>query len=184
MSASVIAPHPFDQPAVLDADEMHRLKNTPISVPDWLVAKLNDAARTYRHQDFPAAIYGTWTDDRKRVELITLASRRGLDLTTPQGYAAAERLLPPYDSRLVQDEGERQRYYAQGWAETPDGVKAAENAYQERIAYQAAMRAKDDLTLGEKAKAELEAAEDAAEDHVLDVQPVKRGRPKAVTAAS
>lgn len=183
MSASVIAPHPFDQPAVLDADEMHRLKNTPISVPDWLVSKLNDAARSYRYQPFPAALYGSWTEDRKRVELITIASRRGLDLTKPQDYATAERLLPPFDSRLVKDEGERARYVEQGWAETPDGVKAAENAYQERIAYQAAVRAKDDLSLGEKAKAELEAAEDASEDHVLDVQPTRKpGKVRPVTA--
>jgi hypothetical protein len=158
MSAFPIAPHPFDQPTVIDGEEMHRLKNTPIAVPDWLTAKLDEATRQYRNQDFPAAIY----------RLVRSA-------------AGTDRV----DSRLVQSESERQEYLAKGWATSPADAKDADTRYQEGIAYQAAMRAKDDLRLGEKATAELEAAEDAAEDHVLDVQPAPKrgpGRPRAVTA--
>lgn len=148
MSASPIAPHPFDQPTVHDGDALHRLKNTPLSVPDWLVQKLDEAARQYRYQEFPSAIYRyvRGTDGHDRI-----------------------------DSRIVQSEGERADYLEKGWALTPTDAKPADDRLQERIAYQAAMRAKDDLRLGEKAKAELEAVEDASEDHVLDVAAPKKG---------
>lgn len=163
-----------------DSRALHFLKNTP-PIPE-----INGRPMTfppYQYRPFPAAIYRTWTDSRKRDELITVARMHALDLTRPLEREKAESLLPPWDSRIVQNDRELKDYLSQGWAEEPTGIRAADQAYQERIANSAAERAYDDLTMSPKAKAEFDAANRAnGADHLLDlpVPPLekKRGRPR------
>lgn len=163
-----------------DSQRLHYLKNTP---PVPTINGLPMTFPPYQYRPYPAAIYRTWTDARKRDELITVARMHALDLTRPLEREKAESLLPPWDSRTVQNDRELKDYLDQGWAEEPTGIRAAEQAYLDRIGNAAAERAHDDLKLSPKAKAEFDAANRAnGADHLLDL-PVpklekKRGRPR------
>ena len=146
MSAYPIAPNPMDQMGPMTGDELHRAKNTPVSVPDWVKFP------PYQYRPYPAALYHQTVN------------------------AAGETTVK---SRLVGSDEEKQEWVARGWCDSPAAVQDAENAYQERVARQAAERAFDDRRLGDGARAELDAIDDASEDHVVVVPeaPKKRGRP-------
>lgn len=171
-----------------DSMALHMLKNPPPQ-PEINGRPLQFAK--YEYRPYPAAIYRTWTDSRKRDELINVARLNTLDLTKPLEREKAESLLPPWDSRIVQNDRELKDYLDAGWATEPGDVRKAEQAYLDRIANAAAERAFDDQTLSAKAKAEFDAADRAnGADHLLDLPvPVAdkkpRGRPKklAVDAA-
>lgn len=72
---------------------------------------------------------------------------------------------------------------ANGWADHPDGIKDAQEIVRAAVRLAAAERAFDDQHLSDGARAELEAAEAEAEDHVLDVPAPKKkpGRPAKVS---
>jgi len=78
------------------------------------------------------------------------------------------------ETRLVRSESERREARDQGYADTPEDAKAAQKRLNDAVALAAAERAYDDRNLGDKAKAELEAAEDSVEHHVLDPK-IRRG---------
>ena len=161
------------------SDRLHFLKNRP-SPPE-----INGEPITYppyTYQPYPAALYGPWTPERKRNELIQVARLNQLDLTKPLEREKAEFLVYEWDTRIVRNEREHQEWKNHGWADSPDGVKAAQEKWLDAIALQAAHRAHDDLHLSPAAKAEFAIA-DAANggDHLLDLPvPKKRGRPKKV----
>lgn len=159
---------------------LHALKNPP---PVPTINGLPMTFPPYQFRPFPAAIYRTWTTERKEQEMLQVARLNQLDLTKPLELRKAESLLPNWDSRVVQTERELQDYLDKGWATEPTDVKQAEQAYLDRIANAAAERAYDDLSLSPKAKAEFDAANRAnGADHLLDLPvPVlnkKRGRPR------
>ena len=140
----------------------------------------------YRYQPYPAALYGPWTAERKRNELLQVARIHSLDLTKPLEREQAESLLYEWDTRIVTNEREHRDWRDHGWADSPDGVQAAQNAWLDRVALDAAHRAHDDLHLSAAAKAEFRAA-DTGESHLLDL-PVpprkKRGRPTKTAASA
>lgn len=83
----------------------------------------------------------------------------------------------------AQNEREHRDALAAGWVDKPDQVRSAKDRANKAIALAAAERAYDDRRLGDKAKRELEALEDAADDHVVDVPaPKKRGYRKKILA--
>lgn len=170
-----------------DSQRLHFLKNSPPRVPE-----INGVPMTfppYQFTPFPTCLYHTWTESRKRDELIQVARLHQLDLTKPLEREKAESLLPPWDSREVKNERERDDYLAKGWTAEPGDVKAAEQRWLDRVAEQAAMRAHDDLRLSEKARAEFDAADRAqGADHLIEL-PVpkvdkKRGRPRKQAPAA
>lgn len=166
-----------------DSQALHFLKNPP---PQPEINGRPLQFPKYEYRPFPAAIYHTWTDARKRDELIQVARLNQLNLLLPLEREKAESLLPPWDSRLAHNDRELADYVAKGWATEPDQVKQAEQAYLDRVANAAAERAYDDQHMSEKAKAEFDTADRAnGADHLLDlpVPPADkkpRGRPKKI----
>jgi len=164
-----------------DSQRLHEEMNKATVVP-----RINGRLMTfpaYEYRPYPAAIYGVWTDSRKRDELIQVARLNSLNLLLPLERERAESLLPPWDSRLVQNDRELKDWLSKGWTEHPDQVKEAHQKYLDAIADQAAMRAYDDQRMSEKAKAEFDAADRAnGAEHLVDLPvPVlnkKRGRPR------
>ena len=165
------------------SDRLHFLKNKP-EVPTIDGEPI--VYPPYAYQPFPACLYGPWTDVRRRNELLQIARIEQLDLTKPLEREKAEFLIPEWDSREVRNDREKQDWLDQGWAESPADVKGAQTRYLDRIAHAAAERAFDDRRMGDGAKAEMTAAERAAEDHVLDLPAPKRkpGRPPKAHAAA
>lgn len=170
-----------------DSQRLHEEQNRATIVP-----RINGRSMTfpaYEYRPYPAAIYGVWSDARKRDELIQVARLNSLNLLLPLERERAESLLPPWDSRIVQNDRELKDYLSKGWAETPDQVTAAHQRYLDGIADQAAMRAFDDQHMSEKARAEFDAADRAnGAEHLVDL-PVpalekKRGRPRKTEAAA
>lgn len=141
------------------SDDLHFRKNRPAG-PDIDFPQ-------YVFRPYPTAMY-TKKDD----EIVSVLV--GVDDTDARGN-----VNPQLRER---NDRERAEKAAQGWADHPNGIKDAQEVVRAAVRQAAAERAFDDRHLGEQARAELEAVEDAAEDHVLDVPAPKKkpGRkPKA-----
>lgn len=163
------------------SDKLHFEKNRPSPPGGEIASVFQPKAAPYEFRPYPAAIYGPWTDERKRNELLQVARLHQLDLTKPLEREKAESLIYEWDTRTVGSDQERQHWLDRGWACEPTAVKAAQNAWLDRIALDAAHRAHDDQRLSPAAKAEFATADAAhGEHHLLDlpVPPKKRGRPK------
>lgn len=170
-----------------ECDEMHFLMNTPEPM------KVNGRPLEfppYAYRPYPAAIYGVWTDNRKRLALLDVARANGLDLKQILQREEAESLVPKWDCLLVQNDRERQEWINKGWTDNPDEVeKAHDHFIANTIAVAAAERAFTDRRMSEKAKEEFKEADRAnGEDHLLDL-PVpalnkKRGRPSNAEKAA
>lgn len=117
----------------------------------------------------------------------------------PPGHAPGD--FPPYvyrpypkwiyhetePARIVQDEQEHANFKSRGgWVEHPSETRAAYEALELEKSDNAAQRASDDRRMSDKAKAEHDAVDSAADDHVLDLpvpkadkKPRKPRAPKA-----
>lgn len=89
------------------------------------------------------------------------------------------------EPRLVKDDSELANFLSRGWAENPNDARKAYEAVELEKSNNAAQRISDDARMSDTAKAEHEAADSAADDHVLDL-PVpklnKKPGPKPKTA--
>lgn len=168
------------------SERLHRKKNTPIA-PDIEYP-------SYRFRPYPCALYRQWTDEARERELMRVSAKYMLDMQKRSDVLTAESLVGQFETRLVgeadyiehRDSDEvisqiRERndkakadLLEQGWAERPDLVKEAAAKLRMKVATLAAERQFEDRRLGEKAAAELEAIDDASEDHVVDVPAARR----------
>lgn len=139
------------------SDEIHFRKNRP-EQPDIVFPP-------YVYRPYPMAMY------RKNDEGEIVSILVGIEDHPPNAV-----VNPQLRARNDREQAEKA---AQGWATSPGGVKDAQEVVRAAVRQAAAERAFDDRHLGEQARAELEAAEDASEDHVLDVPAPKKkpGRP-------
>lgn len=168
-----------------ECDQLHFLKNAP-EKPSVNGLPIKDPP--YQYRPFPAAIYGKWTDDRRRDELIVTARLHSLNLLMPLERERAESLIPKWDSRLVHNDRELKDWLDKGWSEHPDDVEKADLARFQRLQDAAAHQAYDDRRMSEAAKSEFDAADQANGDEPIVDLPVpplnkKRGRPKKAVAA-
>lgn len=86
--------------------------------------------------------------------------------------------------KIVHDEAGERLAKGQGWAKTPAAALEQFEQEQQAIAEAAANTAYLAQRMSEQARAELKAADAETDQHVVDVQPTKRGRtPKAVTGS-
>lgn len=140
--------------------------------------------------EFPFALYREWApEDRDRQEL-RAALANGLSLDNPREARIVASMIPPYDSMLVHSDRERSEKRSEGWSLHPSEMKA-DRAKRDRALYESAgHRNFDDRHITGPAKVEMDAVDDAADDHVLDVSatqrqledagtlPKRRGRPR------
>lgn len=146
----------------------------------------------YRFRPFPTSVYRHWDPAAKRREVMRLAGAQGVSLGDERGMLVIEDSVPLYETRTigvhdfdadddvmprVRDRNEEDLRLAigQGWATTPDGVKAAERRINDAIANAAAERTYDDRHLGELGRRELDAIEAASDVHVVEVPQAKPG---------
>jgi hypothetical protein len=160
-----------------ECDEMHFRENGPIPL------KINGRPLEfpkYEFRPYPAALYGAWSDDRKRAALMEAAQLYGLNLRMPLEREEAESRVPKWDSRLVQNDQERQDWINKGWTDDPSDVDAAKDRYLANVvAVAAAERAHSDRLMSEQAKEEFRAADRAnGEDHLLDLPVPKLDKRK------
>lgn len=111
-----------------------------------------------------------------------------LDYTTSADYERALNQISRHNTactKVVHDEAEYRRAISDGWRESPGQAMEAAEARAIEISDLAARRHYTDRTMSEPAQREAaDADRSAGMQHVLDVQPRKRGRkPKAITAS-
>lgn len=73
------------------------------------------------------------------------------------------------EPRLVQNDDELANFLSRGWATNPHAARAAYETHELSKRDAAFQRASDDRRMSDTAKAEHEAADSAADDHVLDL---------------
>lgn len=170
------------------AARLHAKKNKPVNP----VEDMDFPA--YRYRPYPRAVYRKWNEDDRENEIYKVAGKNMLNLEQKRDRFTAEALVGTFETRLVGavdytplDRGDevnstlRERndkefaaLIDEGWAETPDGVKAATTRMQIRKATAAAERIHDDRHLGEQAAAELDVIDSAADDHVINVAETRK----------
>ncbi len=184
----------FNRSPEEQAEYLHFKKNKPER------PELEDAFfPPYQYQPYPCAMYRDWSEQSKMLEMRRIAGRMQIDLRDPHSYNQCEYELPRYESKQVgvvdcefkdgawhvnqqlrdKNESDHRIALGQGWADTPDGVKAAKDTYIDKpLALATAHRHYEDRNLGEVAKREVEAQEDEADHHIPEIQetPVRRGR--------
>lgn len=84
--------------------------------------------------------------------------------------------------RIVRSDDERARAEAEGWRATVKDALDHFEALEQAIAQAAAEANFGVRRMSEQARAEKAAADAETHEHVTDVVPVKRGRPRAVSA--
>lgn len=178
--------------AEVAAERLHRKKNKPANPADDLEFP------AYQFFPYPTALYRKWDEDAREDEVYRVAGRLTLDLEKRRDRQIADRLVGDFETRnvgsidFVRRGGERsnaievvselrernirehQTLLEEGWSDTPGGVKEATRRVQIKLATAAAERQGEDMRLGEKAKAELEAIDDAAPDHVVNVAETRK----------
>lgn len=82
---------------------------------------------------------------------------------------------------IVHSPEQEQREKDRGWRNSPQEALAYAEALEQDMARAAAETAFHASRMGEKARTELREAEQVTHEHVVDVQPRRRGAPKAVT---
>jgi hypothetical protein len=76
---------------------------------------------------------------------------------------------------VVQSDSDRDRAMGDGWRDDPKAALEHQEALERAIADAAAHRAYEDRNMGEKARAEAKAADDASFEHVAAVPETRRG---------
>lgn len=170
-----------------ECDALHFEMNGPVPI------KINGKPLTfpaYAYRPYPAAVYGIWTEERKRRALLDTARAYGLDLTKPLERAEAESRVPKWDCEQVENDRQHQDYLNKGWTDNPDEVDKAHDAYiANTVAVAAAEQKYSDRNMSEKAKEEFHAADRASGDqHLVDLPAgklnKKRGRPAKTPSAA
>lgn len=143
----------------------------------------SEPTEPYVYQEYPKMLYhadylaadAEWQSAQRRV-VPALDLQRDLDIK-----AAQER--KDKATVIVRNGIEEQAMRRSGWRETPHAAKDVVLGVEADRAVDAAVRAFDDRRMSDAAKAEVEAHEEATNDHVTDLPaPKKRGRPaKAAT---
>lgn len=193
MSVAELPKFKIDPNSPLSAEEqslrLHFKKNQP--------EKPDIDFPPYRFMPYPAAMYREWTEANRKLELRRIAGRLSLNLSNPIDFERADVELAEYESRQVgvrdvdddghvdqqlrdKNDADHRVLLGQGWADTPSGVKDAKDKQNKALALAAAHRNYEDRNMGELAKAEAEAIDDAADDHVPEIpQAAKNGRRKS-----
>lgn len=172
MLARVKTQEDFDEGA-----RLHNEKNAP-----WVSGMYSHLRfDPYVYQEYPKALYTADYLQAKREAHNAKYLSGVTDQERQEAIKEAERVLAAQTCAVGDEAAERLRL-GQGWAITPEAALAVRKAAEHELSVQAAHLAYEDRNLGEKARAEREAADNESEGHLVEV-PAKRGRPrKDVTA--
>lgn len=144
--------------AEAEATRLHFRKNQP-DRPDIEFPPYNP------HAKFPCALYRRSSDGDIESRLVGVADFE---------YHADERRWVINESLHARNANEHAALRDAGWAESPADVDRAKMLYERRVlAIPAAERAYDDRHMSDAAQAEVAAIEDAASDHVVDVDKAR-----------
>lgn len=165
-----------DEDPEVAARELHNEKNGPISRvgEDRLKFPPYPYKPGEERYEYPHAMYREWDEDNRLREELLLAQKMGLDLNDRRQASLVNRAMPAFETALARDAKHFHELESQGWAGHPKDVKTAQDRYNKAIALAAAERATEDRRLGPQAARELEAIEDAADHHVIDVAETRR----------
>jgi hypothetical protein len=162
-----------------DFDEgarLHALHNAP-----WVKGQYSHLEfPPYVHKEFPKAIYGVgYLKARQALQEAEMIPAFGMnDVERKQAILLAERELWK-ETRKVESEQELRRWLGTGqWFETPDDVEDYHKALQQAVETAAAHRAYEDRNMSDRARAEAEAYDDAAEEFVGEIPEKKKPGPR------
>lgn len=168
------------------AELLHQEKNRPEGPPSAVLRKLRPFHElTPDEQMYPKAMYREWKESERQLALHRAAGRMQMSLSNPLELEALEQFIGKYDSTNAISRKHQDDLKAQGWCDSPNDAKQAAFLAHRELATDAAVSYTDDRKiLSQKALAEREVRDDAADDHIADIpaDPIpshrKRGRPR------
>lgn len=197
MSVVSLPKYPIPGLEHLDPEEaalrLHNKKNQAVRPDEDMVFP------PYKFRPFPVALYRDWDPANRRREVVRIANKAGVRLDDERQMQLIEDEIVEWETMQVgvhdydenddivsalRERNERElaaRLDAE-WCSHPSELRAKKDQLNKRVALNAALRAGDDRHLGEQAQRELDAIEEAADDHVVEVPEVRRGpgRPRKV----
>lgn len=170
---------------------LHMKKNRPVNQADEMGMEFP----AYRFTPYPTAMYHDWEGDERDNEIYKLAAKHNFDLEKRRDRMAVEAMVGPYKTINVgvidfvrfedhddvisevreRNDREHAARLEQGWADRPSDVRAARRAFEMRTsALPAAQTIYEDRHLSATAKAEFDAVNEAASDHVVNVSDTRK----------
>lgn len=156
--------------------ELQRWEQFPVRLPDGSTAP---AGNPYVYRPYPKMLYKAQIFRGGKASCFAPAVSP-FGWTDPNQYQQALLEADAFNAacqKTVPDAGAHGIAKGQGWCESPEEAMAHYTAEQDALGRAAAEAAYSAQRMGEKARAEFEAASDASDVHVTDVTPAKRGRP-------
>lgn len=167
------------------ASRLHNKKNRAVNASEDVEFP------PYRFMPFPTCLYRDWEPAARRLELRKLAGANAVNMSDKRQMDMLEDMMPQYQSMIIgvkdvdengqinqrlrdANESAMRLAQGQGWATSPNDVRSTKDAMNKEIALHAAVRAYDDRNVGGKAREELDRIEDAADEHVVDVQSARQ----------
>lgn len=137
----------------------------------------------YQFRAFPKAVYNKdFEAARLEYDQAHMLPARGSDdAVRATAILQAQRKMA-LACRKVESQTEQDALGA-GWYDSPEAAVLAEKAFQDEMATVAAHRAYEDRNMGELAKAEIDAADEAAEDFLAVVPERKKPGPRVKVPA-
>ncbi|HMJ82716.1 MAG TPA: hypothetical protein VK504_06095 [Vicinamibacterales bacterium] len=181
---------PGEDPEVTSL-RLHLKKNRPVNQAE----ELGYEAPGYVFTPYPTAMYRDWDPDEREDEIIKVAGKQMLDLDKRRDRQTAEQLVGKFQTRNVgkidfvrvgdqieviseireRNDREHKALLDEGWADSPKDVPAAKRRFEMRTsALPAAQVLYEDRHLGEQAKREFDAVNEAADDHVTNVEETRK----------
>lgn len=170
---------------------LHMKKNRPVDQAEEMGMEFP----AYRFTPYPTAMYRDWEGDERENEIHRLSAKHMLDLEKRRDRLAVEAMVGPYKTINVgivdfvrypdhddvisevreRNEREHAARLEEGWADRPADVRAAKRAFEIRTAAApAAQTIYEDRHLSPAAKAEFDAINEAASDHVVNVADTRK----------
>jgi hypothetical protein len=155
------------------AELLHRKKNTVVA-PDTdyliLTGAIKPAALlTPDERAYPCAMYRDWSDDGRAKARARAAGRLQMNLANLLDLEAIDAHIGAFDSCLALNETGKAILEGQGWRDSQDKAKALAFTQHRTLATDAALSMHDDRRLSPPARAQRDAVEDAAPDHVAEI---------------
>lgn len=168
-----------------DYDEgarLHAEKNAP-----WVKGQFSDLKfPPYQYKAFPKVLYHPdWLDARQLREEALIIPARGIDDDKrAKAIILAERLIEKA-TKTVHNDAERIEWLNRGWFESPQDAEKAKQAAVDAMATGQAHREYEDRNMGDVARREAQAFDDAAETFTPEIpaQKIRPHRKKATAPA-
>lgn len=167
------------------AERLHQRKNRP-EQPD--IDFVPRESLTAEQREYPRAMYREWAEDDRERARVKGSRQLQLNIRDPFDLEQIDAYVGAYDSTNALNADHKVKLRLAGWGESHAEAKQIAFMRHRHVASDAAVSNTTDSRMTARARAERDAAEDAAPDHIAEIPhtPIpahrKRGRAAKVKA--